>query len=500
MSHCVARNSNTDHSLPPQSYMAMYFLHNLVRDGFTVVYEKPFTRKIFVIPPTGDCSEITGEADDELVPELKSANTVHLFDACAGMHAREPFMYVAKVAIFTSPNETSYKQHQRSGSMLFTVPSYTAAELETRRKYFVPIGDHVYQGKLEKFGGSSIRLMLGLNDVVAEAMLERALGTTTFGDVEEILRHVEVASKGAFGPHFLFSTSLAPGANPNDINSYTRENMVWNIASSYIMGELVRRRNDEALQFAERAAVVFSTTQGLEQTGGSFSEAIAPYVLAKGGTFRVRRLSGKNMKEYDQEFPKRLHVSATSITTPTDVHEKCKNSGSIYSLLKKMPGFDAFAPPNQYFNFTNRPSHPIHMKTAIQICERVRGENDKAHWYFVVPSERFDEGWRGAQSFEGLGANRTIAQLLDTTDHKKQQSGLKMLGVTEEQVQLVASKMVQYVIRWDLNDQNVLAVDAMDRQVRRFSTGTAASQNGVGLPGRGFAVSHVLRLLKTIIK
>ena len=490
-----------------QSHMAMFFLYKLLRDGVTVVYEKVLANKVFVFPRTGECRVLTGKANSEVVPELESPTTVHLFDACAGVNAREPFLHPAKVAIFTSPNETSYKQLLRSGVASLTVPSYSRAELDKRRAYFPGVTDDAYQQRIEMFGCGSIRLVLGLGQAKAADMLARAVENTTVRNMLDIVQRKEVdTAKGIIGPHVLFTASLAEGADRSDISSYSRQAVSWNIASSYIMSELIRKSKDEAMQFAERAATVFHDTPGLEATAGLFFENVAPEILAKGGTFRVRKLSDDGKcEEYDQQWPALRHVYCRHITTVPEAFSECTDGNSLYCFLGKMPGFDACRPPSEYFNFAVGGTHTINIEAAVNMCERV-STNDKAHLYFVVPADRFDAGWKATQSFARAGKQSNLKKL---TDHKpikrvKRDENLQTLNVDDKQVNLIANNLVQYALRipaWSGGSVRGVGMGVGVAggegagQVRRFSTTTSASKSG----GSGMAARVIQRMWKLIV-
>lgn len=470
-----------------QSHMAMFFLYKLLRDGVTVVYEKVLAGKVFVYPPAGECRVITGKANDEVVPELMSPTTVHLFDACAGVNAREPLLHSAKLAIFTSPNEISYKQLLRSGVVSLTVPSYTRAELDKRRAYFPDVTDDAYQQRIEMFGCGSIRLVLGLDQAKAADMLARAIENTTVRNMLDIVQHKEVdTAKGIIGPHVLFTASLAEGASKCDISSYSRLAVSWNIASSYIMSELIRKSKDEAMKFAERAATVFHETPGLEATAGMFFENVAPEILAKGGTIRVRKLSDDGKyEEYDQEWPALRHVRCGHISTVSKAFSACTDVNSLYCFLGKMPGFDACRPPNEFFNFAVGETHTINIEAAVKMCERV-SKDDKVHLYFVVPADRFDDGWKATQSFARAGKQSNLKKL---TGPNTQAKNLQKLKVDNKQVSVVAKKLVQYALRLP----GVSGEGA--GQVRRFSTMTSASRSR----GNGMAAQVVQRMWKLIV-
>lgn len=459
------------HIFLAQSHMGMYFLYQLLRDGVTVVYEHVYQNKVFIIPPTGACRVLYGEAREDTVSELCDPRTVHLFDACAGNKAREPASHKGKVAIFTSPNECSYKQFLRSRAMKLIVPSYTREEMEKRRPWFPQPekeDEDAFEKKIAMCGPGSIRLVLHFNLMEAEGVVSQAIENTTVRNMLDIVKHVDVdTTKGIQGPHTLFTVSLAPGADPLSIESYYPRHVVWTIASKYIMRELINQCWDEAVQFAQRAAVVFQGKRGLEVTGGMFFETIAPQILAKSGTFRVRRLAvagdSKTEEEkltaesvvWDEHLPVLLDERRLDITAIADVHKQCQDGSTLYTFLRTMAGFDSFLPPNKYFNFTISASHPISMLAAVEMCTKASAQQQKAHLYFVVPPSRFKEGWTAAQSFSKSQAQASMAKLLqgDKKGSKTAEDYRQNLQVSEEEVKLVDKWLVQYALELDLGGE-----------------------------------------------
>eukprot|EP01031_Cornospumella_fuschlensis_P026347 gene26347-31827_t len=468
----------------------------LLREGVTVVYEKVLANEVFVFPPTGECRVLTGTADAGIVPELNSPNTVHLFDACAGVNARDPYLNHAKLAIFTSPNETSYEQLLRSGVDFLVVPSYSRAELDKRRAYFPDVTDDAYQERIEMFGCGSIRLVLGISQAKAAEMLARAIENTTVRKMLDIIQRKGVDTvKGIISPHVLFTASLAEGADKSDLSSYRRPAVSLNIASSYIMGELIRKSKDEIMQFAERAATVFHNTPGLEATAGMFFENVAPLILAKGGTFRVRKFSDDGKcEEYDKQWPALHHVHCRHITTVSEVFRECTDGNSLYSFLGKMPGFDACRPPNEYFNFAVGDTHTINIEAAVKMCERV-SKDDKVHLYFVVPADRFHAGWMASQSFTRASKQSNLKKLMDP-DAATRNKNLDKLKVDSTQVNLIANTLVQYALRIPVGSVHSAGVGGEGAgQVRPFSTLTSASRSG----GNRMAARVIQRMWKLIV-
>lgn len=426
----------------------MYFLYELLRDNITVVYENVEADKVCVFPPAGPCREISGRANFKDVPELKRETTAYLFDACAGENAREPHHYPAKLAIFTSPNEISYKQLQRSGLLCLTVPSYTSTELGERRKYFPNIDNDTYKRKIEQFGGGSIRLVLGLAAEIARDMVNEAIDNTTVSNMLDVIQHRGVGTNaGVAGPHVLFTTSLAPGRDPDDIGSYTRSNVVWNVASPRIMRDLICRGSDEAVRFASRASTVFQDTAGLQTTAGMFFESVAPAILAQGGVFRIRQLPSD--RDEHEQWPTRNLLPSTNITNLQDMYHYCEDGDTVYYFNKFMPTFDGHIPPHLYFNCTTSDSHTISVKTAVEMCKQVSGadEKSKVRLYFVVPAHRFDSGWKVAQSFHSSNGSCNLSKLLNP---KTAQESRKKLNISANDAKLLANRLEQYVLRLDL--------------------------------------------------
>lgn len=228
---------------------------------------------------------------------------------------------------------------------------------------------------------------------------------------------------------------------------------------------------DEAVQFAERAATVFQDTPGLETSAGTSFESVAPAILARGGTFRIREITTDSIVERDKEFPALRDVRCGHITQLSDVYEQCTKTNSLFSFLKRMPAFDAHRAPNEYFNFTTRSSHQINIHAAVHMCSRPIQEGRKSELYFVVPADRFDNGWLNPQSYEGPAGQANMKKLQDTTKPKQQEDARRKLEVDDNQVQLVATNLVQYALWLDLTGRSTGGVGGVGGgQVRQFST------------------------------
>jgi len=431
-----------------KSYMAMYFMFKLLREGYTVVYEQVLTDKVYVIPPIADCRLIHGQARSDAVPEFYRPKTVHLFDACAGVNNREPIKNPSKVIVFTSPNFNSYKQLQRLGAIMLTVPSYTREEMDKRRKSFPNLTDEEYQNKLEICGHGSIRLVLGLSMKRTEDLLNEAVKNTTVSNMIDIAQGKDVdVVNGIRGPSSLFSTSLAKGADKSNIRSYKPSAVGWNISSAYIMRKLLTSCQDEAMLFAARAAAVFQQTPGLEITAGRFFEALAPVWLAKGGEYKVRKLDGK-LIEIKETWPKLTLVNATHIKQLSEALKTCTSPETMCLFLRDMVLIDACVPLTKYLQCTQATSHTLNLNALLTICKQLPS-GSKLRLYFVVPDFRYDNGWKNAQSFVGPDCTQRNADKLEKMTDGDIQDKMK---VTKADYKLVSGMLEQYVVGIDVDN------------------------------------------------
>ena len=478
-----------------QSYMAMYFLFKLLLEGYTVVYEQVLTEKVFVIPPTGDCRVFFGKATSDVVSEFYGPKTAHLFDACAGTNNREPIKNPSKVIIFTSPNFNSYKQIQRLGAIMLTVPSYSLVEMNNRRTSFPHVTEDVYKHKLEMCGHGSIRLVLGLEMKRTEELLLEAVQNTTVRNMLEVVQNRDVDMvNGIRGPSSLFTTTLAKGADKTDIRSYAPHNVAWNISSGYIMNKLVAQCKDEAVLFAGRASDVFQRIPALEPTAGKFFEAVAPRWLAEGGKFKVRKLDGTGV-EVEEEWSKLTVVDAANFTQLSDACVQCVDTNSMYLFMRKMEGIDAFNPPTKFLQCTVSKLHPVSLNSLVIINKHLP-TGAKLLLYYVVPANRYDEGWHDEQSFSGPTKQRNAKKLLSMTDAEIE----KIMRVNETNFNAVHSKLEQYVVRLDLNKPPVTPQKAgylpTYDSIRTFST-MARDSNAVrgSVAGGMKALQRVLKMI-----
>ena len=94
----------------------MYFLIMAIKKGYTVVYESVELNKSWVFSKNGSRVISKRKINDQDDPELKSKQTVHIFDATAGNNSYGITRIVngAKQVVFSSTNRASYAQFIRN--------------------------------------------------------------------------------------------------------------------------------------------------------------------------------------------------------------------------------------------------------------------------------------------------------------------------------------------------------------------------------------------------
>ena len=431
----------------------MYLMYKLLMDGYTVVYEPVITETVFVIPSKGECRAFRGRATVDVVKELYNQKTVHLFDASAGINAREPIKSPAKVIIGTSPHYGSFKQFLRIGAAMLHVPSYTKTELIKRSAFFSEEITKDFEQKIEKCGTGSIRLVLGMDMLRACALLHDAVKNTTVSNVLDIVQGKDVDVVGGIkGPSALFTASLIDGADTGDINSYLLpEKTCLNISSKYIMDMLVSTCKDEAFRFAARASAIFQQTPQLESTGAFFFEVIASKFVACGGKCLVRQLSSSsgNSKENEEEWPQLKEVDARSITELSDAFKQCSDPNTLFTFTKKMAGIDSFNPPKRYFQYTGKESHTINLEVIVSICKEQKDPNAKVPFYFIVPQHRFQSGWTGTQSFSKSKSQINMSKLLALSESDLN----NFWKVKKNEVEMLNKNLVQFAVCLDVSEK-----------------------------------------------
>jgi hypothetical protein len=380
----------------------MFFLHKLIKAGITVVYESRVREMIWVFKENGS-EFFTGTANEISCPDLRSRETVHIFDCRAGPETRQPVSSAAKLILFSSTNINSYKQTIRDQPLdPFVIPSTTEEEFFM---YASRLGiSHDRAAEVAKiFGTGKIRPLVRKSLSVDGAIQAYSL------DKLKIYASVENTVSGESSPAILIDVDLPPpiesessSAEHNLAIRYEFSNALWRYSSADIVKKLSQLHEDEV----ER--VLQGVLAGLNSSYAVFNRTF--------GT-----MHGMLLEHYAPKFVVKYGITCTQVSDPTksfsipkgsltvvqcerkpieDVLRDCKDPKKLYFFGDNNPGFDFFVPPNKFFNttstLTNSGSHDISLRTAMEICQQLK--DDEAKFVFVVP-EREQEKWAREQSF-----------------------------------------------------------------------------------------------------
>jgi hypothetical protein len=396
-------------------------VYAFIQDKVVVVYENVHARQTWVFhPDPAKSRRATYPADKTDIPELDIHTTVYIYDCKAGVEGpNEPVQCAAKKAVFSSANTGTHKQTMRDLLCLcYITPSqdelFRAAEIFDRRDVNV-------RRSFSKYGGS-MRLLFNMPEDHAAVYMSNFCDAVNTGNIDKLIS-VAVESNITHAdsvPRALFSTFLKPGAleqvkqdeNGDDIQptrdtemaaltqAYVSTNVVWRIATDDIFNKLRLRASDSIEEFLARFVAASKNNPVVGVTRGNSLQILAPKRLANGGEFRVRKLSNSG-----QEMVSKLTLSKRALVWRNydrveEVLLRCTDPTVFYAMNGKLPAFDAYVPPNVFFQMTSvsAPRHNVVFDAAALICAHCRAKKLPAIFIFAVPDDLFPL-WKRLQSF-----------------------------------------------------------------------------------------------------
>lgn len=417
-----------------KSFASQYFLWHFVTRGYTVVYENLEAIDVWVFRSNGRCSKFTGPANSNNVPELNDSSTIHLFDAKAGEGSYQPCASKARIAIFSSTNQTPLKQTERRSILLLGFVTPVVEEMKLAKLAF----DRLEVNEVEcvsKYGGN-FRMAFAKTPIDAEYIIQRAarnldvknIGDVIAGDINSSIR------TGSSAPTVLFSTFLDselqstldrydaehPQSVSRDerrkdlhrmemlIQMYRTSQLVWKLGSPYIVDLIDRVSNDSSKSLADGLIAAMSKDpQKYSKLGGMVGfliERRAPELLAKGGYFKQRLLTRPNCKPADV-----TEVKLDEIELKHHFHKEVPNLEALlrfstdlsvlHDLCGVFPGIDAMSFPKTAYQLTRQKNHPLNLETIANLNIFMLGRSEEPlEICFVVPHEVFDY-WKREQSY-----------------------------------------------------------------------------------------------------
>lgn len=401
----------------------MYFTLMAIKKGYTVVYESVDQNISWVLSKNG--SRVIGKRlQPEDAPELRSKQTLHIFDAKAGQNSYEITRVVdgAKQILFSSTNRNSYAQFIRGNVFVALLPSTSKEEFDKYVSLFGASTEKVDEvvrvsgyGKVRPL--NQFESHLAQVDAALEEFDVRNLRASTTS---------ENTLSGSKNPAILLD-ALSPVDLDEDeqdlktiCDNYAIEKAFWNFSSDYIVDELFNKFGTEADKMVE--SLYFALGNDYNRTFGPAIGRLFERCAVKSGFITGYGLMCRPVGETGGE--KRefsigkgctvQQVSSDKLIPLDDVVRDCTDETVIYNFAKSNEGFDCFIPPNNFVGFTEVKSknHPISLSFALQCCELIEGP---VNFITAVPAAQ-TTGW-GEQSFQ-MNVEEAVQEFNKTSKKK----------------------------------------------------------------------------------
>jgi len=215
-------------------------------------------------------------------------------------------------------------------------------------------------------------------------------------------------------------SSSSPDRFPASKYDAVRGNFQLVFASEYVCASILykwHRDNLEKLQ-SFLASARDATFAGLR---GQLLEMVAHTLLQRGGTFTCRKLVGIGPKPAEQKvvFPA-SGGEVVSFNNVQELHDKRNHYARPNAA--NYGGIDSLIPPQNLFQMTVSPHHPVLIKSLEEIDEvfQPRGITPKPpttyNLYFVVPEDVFPK-FTSVQSY--YGASKKVLKIENATPSQK---------------------------------------------------------------------------------
>jgi hypothetical protein len=374
----------------------MYLLTKLIKLNYTVVYES-LTRKGFWVFKENGSYFNEGEANVINCVELEDQNTIHLFDSKAGPNAYEPAMTGAKLVYIMSTNKDIGKQtKRRPKSLEFIFPSTTEEEYFMYAQEFNISVDEAEELAL-KAGYGKIRTLRTIN----KNYIDNAIEQTT----------ADMITLNNFKPNSSITPALWLDGNIQKIDNdkiknltdqYLYSNSQWNFASRYVSIALSSKFPDQFYTlFANILTSInnFDFNRTFGSLTGSIAEILYPKFIADEGFICNSFDNSSTIK-----FPK-LKIQYLEVQKVESLLENWTDPTVLYVIVRNMPGFDCFNPPNNFFQITNtlrknKPGNHYILYSTFAILNKCLKSKNLDVNHILVVEENQRENWKSELPFK----------------------------------------------------------------------------------------------------
>ena len=434
----------------------MYFLVKAVQLGLNVVYESVEQRKTYVFSPTNS-RIIEKKIEIADVPELKSTNTLHLFDAKTGKDAYGITRVVggAYQILFSSTNLDIYRQFIRNSDVFPVIfPSTTEEEFNFYAKELGVKQEAIEQAvKISAYG--RIRPLTSLS--VHYGRMKKAIQNF---DLENLSKSAEPENISAeVNPAILMDASLVKDLSDDETDvlkiadNYFFYEARWNFCSDFVVQNVLNKYGSEGDLIVERLYIALENS--FDSSVGPFIGKLFEWVAVRPAFIPNHGLVCESMDKKPQDPSTQDSSTWNSFIigkgntvqdcpVDNDISSIIKNYNDknvIYNFGKNQNAFDCFIPPNNFIGFTTtlqdgKGNHPILLKTALDLCKELEKNKLPVNFITAVPFHQKDK-WKKEQSFK-------ISKALDQNEYSAISNAL---GKKDKEFQLVKEKLPDSIQR-----------------------------------------------------
>ena len=379
-----------------------------IKKGYTVVYESVELNKSWVFSKNGSRVISKRRINDQDDPELKSEQTIHIFDAKAGENSYGITSIVngAKQVVFSSTNRASYAQFIRNYDVFEAFLPSTSKEEFNRYVSLFGVSNDKVDEVVRVSGYGKVRPLQNF-----EKHIDRVESAIKEFDLKNISTYTSTENtiSGSKSPAILLD-ALSPVDLDEDVqdlatihDTYRFWNATWHFSSDYIIENLLNKFGTEADIMVE--SMYYALGSDFNRTFGPAIGRLFERCAVKSGFITRHGLICKSVDKSEGEqstfsLGKGCEVrdfSSEKLIPLDEVIKKCDDSTVIYNFGKNNEGFDCFIPPNNFVGFTEVKSknHPISLSFALQCCDLIRGP---VNFITAVPANQVKD-W-GKQSFK----------------------------------------------------------------------------------------------------
>jgi hypothetical protein len=397
----------------------MYFLIQSIKKGYTVIFESVHLGKSWVFSKSGSRVIEKPRIAIQDVPEIKSKQTVHIFDAKAGPNTYDITRVVAgaRQIVFSSTNRASYAQFIREPTVFQALlPSTTKEEFDKYVALF-DVPKLTVDKVIEVSGYGRIRPLANVQNHIKR--IHTAIESENF-DPRRLGLYTSAESNisGTSNPAILLDAKVGQDLSEKDqqdlhklFHMYDFGESTWYFSSDYIVEQIFTRLGTEADVMVE--SLYYSLGSNFNRTYPAVGRlfewcAVKAGFISRHGlvcepldnnyTGPNTLMIGKGLKV--QDYESKQHISVK------EVIEKCTDPNIIYNFGKNHAYFDCFIPPNNFIGFTQKlvagetkGNHPINLSFALNCCELLNKGSGGINFITAVPAHQVNI-WNTPQSFK----------------------------------------------------------------------------------------------------